>query len=162
MAYNNFADMFDGGGAGQSGDEFEGGPFSAILNALGVKPAGYRQRQGQAAIDAGKPMGTFGGQPERSSYVVPAGPPLGSQPGAPTAVTLGQGPRMPPQAAPEAPQRGNYYTNIPQRSPHTGMMWQDALDQMDVPLAQTLGSMPDAPLTPAARRDMLLRDFLMR
>lgn len=159
MAYLNARDMFDGGGAGKSGDEFEGGPFSAILNALGVKPMGYRDRKAQSAFEAGKPMGTFGGQPEpRPSYVVPAGPPLGSQPGAPTAVTLGQGPRMPPVS----PRREDYFPNVPQRSPHTAMLWQDALDQWDVPLAQSLGSMPDAPLTPAARREMLLRDFLRR
>lgn len=37
-------DMVDGGGPGRSGDTFQGGPFSGILNALGVRPAGYRQR----------------------------------------------------------------------------------------------------------------------
>ena len=37
-------DMRDGGGKGRSGDTFQGGPFSGLLNALGVRPAGYRQR----------------------------------------------------------------------------------------------------------------------
>lgn len=37
-------DMRDGGGKGRSGDTFQGGPLSGLLNALGVRPAGYRQR----------------------------------------------------------------------------------------------------------------------
>jgi len=37
-------DMIDGGGPGRSGDTFQGGPFSGLLNAIGVRPAGYRQR----------------------------------------------------------------------------------------------------------------------
>jgi len=37
-------DMRDGGGKGRSGDTFQGGPFSGLLNAIGVRPAGYRQR----------------------------------------------------------------------------------------------------------------------
>jgi hypothetical protein len=42
--YLNFQDMIDGGGAGRSGESFEGGPFSGLLNAIGIKPAGYRER----------------------------------------------------------------------------------------------------------------------
>lgn len=37
-------DMIDGGGPGRSGDKFQGGPFSGLLNTLGVRPAGYRDR----------------------------------------------------------------------------------------------------------------------
>ena len=37
-------DMIDGGGTGRSGQTFEGGPLSAFLNALGVRPAGYMDR----------------------------------------------------------------------------------------------------------------------
>lgn len=37
-------DMRDGGGKGRSGDTFQGGIFSGLLNTLGVRPAGYRQR----------------------------------------------------------------------------------------------------------------------
>jgi len=45
----NARDMFDGGGAGKAGPEFEGGAISPLLNQLGIKPAGYRDRmQGQA------------------------------------------------------------------------------------------------------------------
>lgn len=34
-------DLFDGGGRGASGTEFAGGPFSGILNSIGVRPHGY-------------------------------------------------------------------------------------------------------------------------
>ena len=37
-------DMIDGGGMGQSGSKFEGGPISGFLNALGVRPHGYMDR----------------------------------------------------------------------------------------------------------------------
>lgn len=38
--YKNLGDMFDGGGMGRSGSKFEGGPFSDMLNSLGVSPYG--------------------------------------------------------------------------------------------------------------------------
>ena len=38
-------DMFDGGGAGRYGDTFQGGPYSGILNTIGVRPIGYAARQ---------------------------------------------------------------------------------------------------------------------
>ena len=37
-------DMIDGGGMGRSGSEFEGGPLSGFLNALGIRPQGYADR----------------------------------------------------------------------------------------------------------------------
>ena len=37
-------DMIDGGGMGRSGSEFEGGPLSGLLNALGIRPQGYAAR----------------------------------------------------------------------------------------------------------------------
>lgn len=40
-------DMLDGGGAGRSGQTFEGGPLSGLLNALGIRPMGYMERLGQ-------------------------------------------------------------------------------------------------------------------
>ena len=36
-------DMFDGGGAGRSGQQFEGGLLAMLANALGIKPIGYQQ-----------------------------------------------------------------------------------------------------------------------
>jgi hypothetical protein len=41
-------DMLDGGGAGRSGQTFEGGPLSGFLNSLGVRPMGYMDRLEQA------------------------------------------------------------------------------------------------------------------
>jgi hypothetical protein len=38
-------DMFDGGGYGKSGDTFKGGGYSGLLNALGIRPMGYADRQ---------------------------------------------------------------------------------------------------------------------
>lgn len=46
----NFLDMIDGGGAGQAGDQFEGGPISGLLNMLGVRPRGYEDRQNQPTM----------------------------------------------------------------------------------------------------------------
>ena len=37
--FTGIRDMFDGGGAGQSGATFSGGPLSGILNTVGVSPA---------------------------------------------------------------------------------------------------------------------------
>jgi hypothetical protein len=37
--FTSIRDMFDGGGAGQSGTTFSGGPLSGILNTVGVSPA---------------------------------------------------------------------------------------------------------------------------
>lgn len=41
-------DMLDGGGRGQAGPTFEGGPLSGLLNAIGVRPLGY-----EAMMEAG-------------------------------------------------------------------------------------------------------------
>lgn len=49
-------DMFDGGGRGMAGDTFQGGPFSGLLNALGVRPRGYDARQAaMASAEQGAP-----------------------------------------------------------------------------------------------------------
>ena len=48
-------DMIDGGGMGRAGDRFEGTPTADVLNFLGIRPAGYRDRQAgrQAAPGVG-------------------------------------------------------------------------------------------------------------
>lgn len=43
--FTGLLDLIDGGGAGRSGDEFEGGLLSDVLNALGVRPRGFEDRQ---------------------------------------------------------------------------------------------------------------------
>jgi len=45
--YTSLRDMVDGGGAGRSGDKFVGGLRSGLLNAIGVRPLGYNQRQAE-------------------------------------------------------------------------------------------------------------------
>jgi len=62
--YISARDMIDGGGPGRSGDTFEGGLFSGLLNGLGVRPNGYRQRlqERQQGLDE-KPMQPAGGVP---------------------------------------------------------------------------------------------------
>lgn len=39
------ADMFDGGGRGASGDTFQGGILSGLLNAIGIRPIGFSNTQ---------------------------------------------------------------------------------------------------------------------
>lgn len=47
--YLGLLDMLDGGGAGRAGQTFQGGPLSGLLNALGIRPMGYRDRLAAAA-----------------------------------------------------------------------------------------------------------------
>lgn len=94
----NFADMFDGGGAGAVGDTFQGGPLSGLLNAIGIRPMGYRQRHGLLSQEPSS-MGRMGAATTGLLSGAPSGPPLGTMPGAPTAATLGQGPGLPKAAA---------------------------------------------------------------
>lgn len=61
-------DMFDGGGAGRSGDTFQGGgSISALANALGIRPMGYRERM--AALQAAPAGG--GSRPVTAPKSVP-------------------------------------------------------------------------------------------
>ena len=46
--YSGLMDMLDGGGAGRSGQRFEGGALSGLLNAVGIRPMGYRDRLAEA------------------------------------------------------------------------------------------------------------------
>lgn len=43
--YLNLRDYFNGGGPGMAGTRFEGSPFAGLLNAIGVHPRGYAERQ---------------------------------------------------------------------------------------------------------------------
>jgi hypothetical protein len=51
--YTGLSDMVNGGGAGASGDTFKGGPYSGLLNAVGVRPMGYAARQ--ESVSSGRP-----------------------------------------------------------------------------------------------------------
>lgn len=77
-------DMIDGGGMGRAGSEFEGGPFSGLLNALGIRPRGYFDRmEEQEAMSALLPRPAPMTQPERMPM---AGPPSMPDPYAPGAI----------------------------------------------------------------------------
>ena len=47
--FTGLLDMIDGGGAGRAGNEFEGGLLSEVLNALGIRPRGFEERQERMA-----------------------------------------------------------------------------------------------------------------
>jgi hypothetical protein len=73
-------DMLDGGGAGRSGETFEGGPLSGFLNALGIRPQGYQERMEQERM---MPRPMMGGS--SSAPMAPA--PMPPNPYAPDAIT---------------------------------------------------------------------------
>lgn len=53
--YTGLKDMVDGGGPGQKGSTFKGGPFSNALNSLGVKPVGGGYTSFGDRFDGGGP-----------------------------------------------------------------------------------------------------------
>lgn len=76
-------DMLDGGGKGQSGDTFEGGMFSGLLNSLGIRPMGYAGRQGEAQPQQAAAAPTAQATSSRAAPVIAPPPP----PPAPVDVT---------------------------------------------------------------------------
>lgn len=71
-------DLIDGGGAGRSGNQFEGGLLSDILNALGVRPRGFRERQEE--MGRTRPM-MRPAMPAPTYQPQPAAAPMSTQPG---------------------------------------------------------------------------------
>jgi len=85
--FDSMKDMIDGGGAGMSGNSFEGGAISDIANELGIKPHGYADRQ-QAMGQVRPQMRPQMGQPA---------PTMSTQGGVrPPAMPQSQPPMMPP------------------------------------------------------------------
>jgi hypothetical protein len=72
LGFDNFADAFDGGGAGKSGDTFAGGPLSELLNALGIRPVGFGARE-----MGPRPMANPAYSQPRVSTSGPMAPPMG-------------------------------------------------------------------------------------
>ena len=77
--YTGLGDMINGGGAGRSGNTFEGGRMSGLLNAIGVRPMGYADRQEQAMSTRPRqrpamPMQGGGMQPMRQPMQQPMMP----------------------------------------------------------------------------------------
>lgn len=56
------ADMFNGGGRGASGDTFQGGILSGLLNAIGIRPIGFSRTQ-QPQMTEGEVRAQMGNAP---------------------------------------------------------------------------------------------------
>lgn len=70
--YQGLLDMLNGGGPGRAGQTFEGGPLSAFLNMLGIKPAGYNERAPET-LPVARPAG-YGYHPAPPAPPAPANP----------------------------------------------------------------------------------------
>lgn len=55
-------DLIDGGGFGQSGDKFEGGPFSGAMNMIGITPYSHKASGGRAEDGNAVPIVAAGGE----------------------------------------------------------------------------------------------------
>lgn len=53
--FTSIRDMFDGGGAGRSGDTFKGGPLSGKLNEIGVRPVKPRSSASTRPVASARP-----------------------------------------------------------------------------------------------------------
>ena len=87
--YQGLLDMINGGGAGQAGPTFQGGALSDLLNSLGIRPMGYRDRQDEQA-----PPQML--QPRMSSMGAPRGPGLSPVPDQIQQMMLPRGPGLSP------------------------------------------------------------------
>jgi hypothetical protein len=54
--YLGLLDMLNGGGPGQAGPEFMGGPLSGLLNALGIRPMGAGRAMEESPSQMQRPM----------------------------------------------------------------------------------------------------------
>lgn len=86
--YTGLLDMINGGGAGAAGQTFQGGPFSNMLNAMGVRPVGYQDRLA-AARPQPRPMQAPG--PQAMPQQQPMGPAM-PPPGQITTAPIGLSP----------------------------------------------------------------------
>ena len=149
LGFDNFADAFDGGGAGQSGDTFSGGPLSELLNALGIRPHGFGQRQmGERPMPnpaySAPRMSTSGGPAPSYGYV--AGRPDMAGPAAPRPNTLG-GLSMPgqPELTPEQIQQLLMALNMMPQTPMSASPRMPTGENYD-PMARGAGlPMPPSP-----------------
>jgi len=105
MKFNGLMDMINGGGAGQAGQTFEGGPFSDMLNQLGARPAGFQDRMGQVRPQM-RPQ-----QPQGQQYSAPQPQPQPQPMPVGDLASMAQGainnaPQQAPQAPPQYSGRG--------------------------------------------------------
>jgi hypothetical protein len=82
FGYSGLRDMFDGGGRQQSGDTFKGGGYSGLLNALGIRPMGFVDRQNTPTAAPAPSSGSYVPrmpmQPTAQHMQPPAYNPLGN------------------------------------------------------------------------------------
>jgi hypothetical protein len=93
--YQGLLDMLNGGGAGQAGQTFEGGGLSGLLNSLGIRPMGYRDRLAEARPQPNPMMmtptvSTMGAPPVADNFAYVAGRPDVPQAGMPNAAVPDQ------------------------------------------------------------------------
>lgn len=80
--FRGLFDMFDGGGLGKSGDTFEGGPLSGLLNALNISPLQSLQAPRTSPTPSARPTmvpaPAPAPMPEQSAAGVPSSPVSGA------------------------------------------------------------------------------------
>jgi hypothetical protein len=136
----NIRDMLDGGGAGASGAEFKGGSMSNILNALGIKPAGYRDRAGGMGQAAPQRPPRVNRAPTPVAAAQPAPMPVNRDYGyggpsplnTPASMHTRKAPMLEPVLPPAAP---SVMSTAPTMTPRVS--------------PEQLGTMPPAPMDPA-------------
>jgi hypothetical protein len=79
--FTGLLDMIDGGGAGRAGNEFEGGLLSEVLNALGIRPRGFEERQERMASVTPMPRRPAMPAADTRYQPQPAAAPMSTQPG---------------------------------------------------------------------------------
>lgn len=158
----NLADMFDGGGAGAVGDTFQGGPFSGLLNNLGIRPMGYRQRQGLLGVQdvsaplpvPSAPAGVLSAQPgddfERARRTQPQAPLAAPQlPGRPVGMDV-----LPSMATPAMP--GEVPAPAPMAAPDSG------IDQFRADLGEWINqNYPGFASIPAEAQRAIVQAYMM-
>lgn len=86
--YGGLLDMINGGGAGRAGQTFQGGALSELLNSLGIRPMGYRDRLEEARPQPNpmlmSPRASSMGAPQTGNYAYVAGRPDMAAPGSTT------------------------------------------------------------------------------
>jgi hypothetical protein len=134
-------DMIDGGGAGRAGPEFEGGPLSGLLNALGIKPHGAGRAMDASPRPVARPPG-LGAPPPR-----PAPPPPGVPPEA-TSTALPPTMQELMAAFAGAPRGPQMNPSAPQPAPTSMMPLMDVQRMMEAERQRRFREMLAQPLPP--------------
>ena len=88
--FTGLLDLIDGGGAGRAGNEFEGGLLSEVLNALGIRPRGFEERQERMASVTPMPRRpAMPAAPAPAYQPIPDGGPMVTPPASPALPPVG-------------------------------------------------------------------------